>query len=167
MSLQARITLAVAATLAAAGDLATAQVPLDFTKQTRLTDGTGAGQANNMWSDTRTIAASSNETLDLSGSLQNLLGHTLAFTKVKAIVVVAHADNTNDVLVGGAASNGFISPFGDATDIVKVKPGGMFAITAPDVNGFAVTAATADQLKIANSGAGTGVTYDILIIGVE
>lgn len=33
--------------------------------------------------------------------------------------------------------------------------------------GYAVTAGTADQtLKVANSGAGTGVTYDIVIVGV-
>ncbi len=50
-------------------------------------------------------------------------------------------------------------------DTVKVKPGGAIALVAPDATGYAVTAGTADQLKVANSAGGTSVTYDIIIIG--
>jgi hypothetical protein len=130
-----------------------------------LTDGTGANQANNCFSDTRTLAASATESLDLSGALLNAFGQTIAFTRVKALMIFAAAGNTNDVVVGGAGANGFISPFGAAAHTVRVKPGGSLILTAPDVNGYSVTAATADLLQIANSAAGTPVTYDVIVIG--
>lgn len=167
MSLTTKINLSVSALLSSALDLVTSQAPLKFEQAFTLTDGTGANQANNVFSDTRTLAASGSESLDLAGVLTNAFGATLTFTKIKAIFIAADSTNTNDVVVGGAATNAFASMFGAATDKIKVKPGGAFAIVAPDVNGFAVTAGTADLLQIANSGGTTGVTYDIIIIGVE
>jgi hypothetical protein len=117
---------------------------------------------------TRTVFAggtSTTENLDLAGALTNAFGQTITFTKIKALAIVAAAGNTNDVVVGGASSNGFVSPFGDATDKIKIRPGGMFLITAPDATGFAVTAGTGDILLVANVG-GTPVTYDVVIAGV-
>jgi hypothetical protein len=93
-------------------------------------------------------------------------GATLTFTKIKAILVKAAEGNTNNVVVGGAASNGWVGPFGDVSDTVAVKPGGTLLLVAPNAAGYAVTAGTGDILKVANSGAGTGVTYDIVIVGV-
>ncbi len=167
MSLTTKISLQVSAILASALDLVTSSAPLKLDQSYTLTSGTGANQASNVFSDTRTLAASGSESLDLAGVLTNAFGAVLTFTKIKAIIITAEATNTNDVVVGGAAVNAFASMFGAATDKIKVRPGGAFAIVAPDVNGFAVTAGTGDLLQIANSGAGTGVTYDIIIIGVE
>ena len=42
----------------------------------------------------------------------------------------------------------------------------MLLLVAPGAAGYAVTAGTGDILKVANSGAGTGVTYDIVIVGL-
>ena len=130
-----------------------------------FTDGTGANQAKVAFADERTLTASSSENLDLAGGLTDAFGNTITFTKIKALAVQASSGNTNDVLVGGAASNGFITWVGDATDVVKVKPGGMFVIVAPDSTGLAVTAGTGDILKIANSAGSTSVTYKIVVIG--
>lgn len=41
----------------------------------------------------------------------------------------------------------------------------MFLLTAPDANGFGVTANTGDLLKITNSAGGTPVTYTVVLIG--
>ncbi len=139
---------------------------LKYSTAAAFSDGAGANQAQKLFTDQRTLAASANETLDLSGVLQDVFGATLTFTKIKAILVKAAEGNTNNVVVGGAASNGWVGPFGATTDTVSVKPGGTVMFVAPDANGYAVTAGTADQLKVANSGAGTGVTYDIVIVGV-
>ena len=70
------------------------------------------------------------------------------------------------MLVGGAGSNGFTSWVGDATDVVKVKPGGALILVAPDATGYAVTAGTGDLLTITNSAGSTSVTYDVVIMGV-
>jgi hypothetical protein len=131
--------------------------------------GTGAGQADLIFSDTRTIAASSNEDLDLAGGLTGAFGTSLTFAKVKGIFVAAAAGNTNNVVVGGAASNGLVNWVGDATDKVVVKPGGilLLSVGTGDLAGYGVTAGTGDLLRIANSGAGTSVTYDIVVYGTS
>jgi hypothetical protein len=165
MTLAATIDLVVNSQYDSALDLSRVIDNLSKKYSVVLANGTGANKASKHWHDQRTIAASGTDALDLAGSLENALGETVTFTKIKAILVAAAAGNTNDVLVGGAASNAWAALFGDASDVVKVKPGGVFFLSAPDANGLAVTAGTGDQLKIANSSSGTTVTYDIIIIG--
>lgn len=167
MALVTSIKLAVLANLSAALDLASRKSDVNFNKSFAFADGVGADQANQIFSDTRTLAASANEEIDFGAVLTDALGASVVFTKVKALIVAAAAGNTNDVLVGGAAANGFITPFGDPTDVIKVKPGGAFALVAPNLAGYAVTSGTGDLLKIANSGGTTGVTYDIIVVGVQ
>jgi phosphoserine phosphatase len=86
---------------------------------------------------------------------------------VKALIIKAAAANTNDVVVTSAAANGFITWTKAAGDGVNVKPGGILVLVAPNAAGYGVTAGTGDLLNIANSGAGTGVTYDIIVIGTS
>lgn len=162
----ARLALSIAAELSNPQDLGTGTFPLNVAPHWVLTNGTGADQANEVFSDIRTLAASANESLNLAGGLTGHFGETITFTKIKGLVIVADAGNTNAVVVGGAASNGFSTPFGDPTDTLKVPPGGAMALIAPDAAAFAVTAGTGDLLKIANGGSGTSVTYKIILIGV-
>lgn len=131
-----------------------------------LESGTGSGQADKIFMDDRTLAASATENLDLAGSLTDAFGATITFATVKAILVIAKAANTNDVVIGGAASNGFVGPFGGTTPTVSVKPGGLALMVAPKT-GWTVTASTGDILKMANSSSGTGVDYSIVIIGTS
>lgn len=145
----------------------TAKFPVIADFSVNLNSGTGANQASNIFNDQRTLAPSTSENLDLAGTLTNAFGVVLTFTKVKMLVIHADPGNVNDVLVGGAGANGWAGWSGDVTDIVKVKPGGVFIWVAPDAAGGAVVAGTADILKVANSGAGTSVIYDISIIGVD
>jgi hypothetical protein len=161
------VRIAVAAVQSSVKDLTTAQAVFSEDDITSLGDGTGANQADLIWSDTRTLAASATENLDLAGSLVDALGSTLTFARVKAIYVHAADGNVNDVVFGGAASNGFVGPFADATDKIKVKSGGTWAIVAPGATGYPVTAGTGDILLVANGGSGTSVTYDIVIIGAS
>ncbi|MFZ4605158.1 MAG: hypothetical protein ACOYM5_02770 [Caulobacter sp.] len=145
-------------------DLGTPVFPFDVVKLTQFSPGAASGLADLLFSDERTLAASATENLDLAGSLTSPLGSTLTFVKVKAIMIVAAAGNTNNVQVGGAASNGFTGPFADATDIVNIPPGGTLLLVHP-TTGWTVTASTGDILKIANSGGTTGVTYKVVVIG--
>lgn len=146
--------------------LGTAVSETAYAKTWQLTNGTGANQAQAVYAAQRTLAASTPETLDLNGVLLDAFGATVSIAKVKALVIYAAAANVNDVVVGGVGANAFISPFGSNTDKINVKPGGMLVLIAPDANGYAVTASTADLLKVLNGGAGTSVTYDIIVIGV-
>jgi hypothetical protein len=164
--LTTNVNLTVSGVYSAALDIGSVQYPLAFGANMVLGNGTGASQAQYVFTDVRTLTASASENLDLAGALADAFGATLTFTKVKALIIKADAANTNDVVVGGHASAAFASMFADATDKIKVKPGGTFMVTAPDANGLAVTATTADLLTVANGGSGTSVTYTVIIIGV-
>jgi hypothetical protein len=167
MTLTSKLTVAAQADLANALDLAAAQVPLGFKKQIDLTTGTGAGQADRIFHDTRELAASASEDLDLAGGLVDALGASLTFARVKGLIVAAEPTNVNNVVVGGAAANQFVGPFGAAAHTLAVRPNGVLALFASDGVGYVVTAATGDLFKIANSGAGTPVKYSIVIIGAS
>lgn len=160
----AQISARFAAFLLNSIDLRDVQDKVDWNPNYSFANGTGANQANQTFLDTRTLSASANESLDFAGGLSDAFGTVLTMTRIKALIIQAAPGNTNDVLVGGAAANAITSLFGDATDVVKVKPGGMVMFVAPDATGYAVTATTADLLKIANSAAGTSVTYTIAVL---
>lgn len=165
-SLSASIAASLDALFANSLDVGSIGYPVKFSPNYIFTDGTGANQAKRVFTDTRTIAASANEDLDLAGGLNDAFGAALTFTKIKALIVKADAANVNDVVVGGAASAQVASIFGNVADNINVKPGGLLMLVAPDVNGYAITATSADLLRIANSGSGSSVTYTIVIVGV-
>src|SRR5688572_223704 len=169
MPLTTKLALAAGATQAATLDLGTASAVLSKGYEMSLVDGTAAGQANRIFHDTRTLAASANEDLDLAGVLTDAFGTVLTFARVKGLIVAAAAANSNNVIVGGAASNQFLTWAGAGTHTVTVRPGGVFALWtgAADATGYAVTAGTGDLLRIANSGAGTSVTYDVIVVGAS
>jgi hypothetical protein len=169
MTLSSKLTVTVSAHQKSALDLVEASVPLLKTYTSILADGFGAGQADRVFHDRRTLSASTNEDLDLAGGLTDVFGAALTFVKVKGLIVAAAAANTNNVVVGGAASNGFVTWVGGATHTLTVRPGAVLALFAgqADTAGYAVTAATGDLLRVANSGAGTSVSYDIVIVGTS
>lgn len=169
MALSSKIVAAVNATQTSTLDLATASANVAKRYSVELATGTGVGQADVIFHDQRTLAASANEDLDLAGSLSGALGGTVTFVKVKAVLIAAASGNTNEVIVGAAATNAFATMFGAATHTVRVRPGGMFLLStgSGDLAGYGVTAATGDLLRVANGGGGTSVTYDIIVIGTS
>jgi hypothetical protein len=165
-TLSSRITLGVLAELSSQLDLAAAAAPLTLSRSVPLLNGTGTGQADKVFADTRTIAASTTDSLDLAGGgLLDLLGAALTFAKLKAVLLWAAAGNTNNVVVTRPASNG-VPIFSAAGDALPVLPGGMFGWVAPGA-GVTVTAGTGDLLDIVNSAAGSTVTYDVVLIGTS
>ncbi|MFD3646381.1 hypothetical protein ACFWUT_23315 [Streptomyces cyaneofuscatus] len=154
--------------LSAALDLGVGRAPQALSRSLSLGSGTGAGKADRIWSDRRTLAASGTEDLDLAGVLLDAFGATVAFARIKGLVIAAAAENVNNVVVGAASSNPWTTLLG-ATHTLTVRPGAFVAVGTgvADAIGYAVTASTGDLLKIANSGAGSAVTYDIHIIGAS
>lgn len=159
----AEISLEINATLAGSNDLGSPRLKLSPIQEVlQLTAGTDTiGKADLLFSDTRTLAASATENLDLAGVLVNAFGATITAAEIVAIFVKAKATNANSVIVGNVA-NGFVGPLG-ATGTYAIKPGEYFL--AVSASGWPVTAATADLLKLANGAGGTSVDYDIVIIG--
>lgn len=147
-------------------DLGDANFPISLTQAVALLSGTGAGQADLIFTDTRAVTASSNESLDLAGSLTDAYGATITFARIKAVIVAAATGNTNDVQVSRPASNS-VPLFLAASDGIAVRPGGLFAWACSDATGVVVTASTGDLLNFANSSSGTSVTYTVIIIGAS
>lgn len=144
-----------------AGGPAVAPILLD--KVFPFASGTGANQADLVWQDTRTLAASANEDLDLAGVLADAFGATITAAELVAVMVTADAANTNDVVLGAATQP--IPLFGGTLGTFAVKPGGMFLSVAPSAAGqLTVGAGATDDLRVANSSSGTPVTYTILIL---
>lgn len=166
MALSLTVTASIVGNLTGDNDIAVVTAALAKTKARVFKTGAGANQANLAFSDTRTLAASAVENLDLAGGLVDVFGVALNFAKVKAIMVVAADANTNDVVIGGAASSPFYGPFGGPTHKLNVAPGGQIQLVAPGLAGWPVAAGTGDILKIANGGSDSPVTYDIIIVGV-
>lgn len=159
------ISLGIAATINNPKAKQSVAAVLQIASSYNLTTGTGAQQADRLFADTRTIAASGTDPLDLAGSLVDAVGTTMTLARAKLLYIAASAGNTNNVIVGGAGANQFINWVGAGAHTVTVRPGGFFLLFAPDVTGYAVTAGTGDIWQIANSGAGTSVTYDVVVIG--
>jgi hypothetical protein len=168
MGLTTSIGLTISADLTKALDLAQARVPLIKTYSVALTNGVLAGQADLIFHDTRTIAPSANDDLDLAGVLLDPLCTTLSFLRVKALIIGAAAANTNNVVIGAAAANPWVGLF-NATGTVTLKPGGVQAYFAGQADAIAstVVAATGDILRVTNGAAGTSVNYDIIVIGAS
>lgn len=168
MTLTTTIALSVTGNQAASVDLGTTAAKRALSTSVSLTNGTAAGMADLMFADTRTLAASGTEDLDLAGALADAFGTAQVFARVKALVIKADAGNTNNVLVSRPASNG-LTIFSAAGDQVVVRPGETFALIAgaADAVGHVVTAATGDLLTITNSGGTTGVTYSVMVVGAS
>lgn len=146
----------------------------DFPEFTRLlTNGTGANQATNQWSDCRTLAASTREELHLNGTLSvlasgttetlvNAAGVTLAFTRIVWFLCrVRDPAAGKRIVLGDADTNPWLAWFGtnpDATEEVRVD-----CLKRNDIDGWAVTGSSA-VLRVANPSS-VSVVYDIAIVG--
>ncbi|MFE2353469.1 hypothetical protein [Streptomyces parvulus] len=156
------------AELTTALDLGVARAPHSLSRRLELASGTGAGKADKVFSDRRTLAASATEDLDLAGTLVDAFGATITLARVKGIIIAAAAGNTNNVLVGAASGSPWATLL-NSTGVITLRPGAFLAVGtgAADATGYVVTATSADLLKVANSAAGSSVTYDIHIIGAS
>ncbi len=167
MTLTSNIAVNITGNYSLALDLATKTCNLLKAYSIDLATGTGANQADMIFHDTRTLAASATEDLDLAGVLIDpLTGAAMTFARVKLVIVIAASGNTNNVNVTRPAANG-VPLFLAASDGLAVRPNGCFLLFAPDATAVAVTAATADLITFTNSAGSTSVTYDVIFIGAS
>lgn len=163
--LTANLDMQVTGTQTGTADLGNVQQQFADRLALALTNGSsGAGKADRVFNDQRTLSASGTEDLDFAGGVTDALGNTVTMAKIKAVFVKAAPGNTNNVNVTRPASNG-VPLFLAAGDGISVKPGAGWMLI--DDNGITVTASTGDLLTITNSGGTTPVTYDIVVIGTS
>jgi len=166
--LNASVSVQIKGDYLAAADLGEVKQEVSKRALLALSSGVVADQADLIFADQRTLAASGTEDIDLAGTLLDAFGAVINFAKIKAILITAAKANTNNVVVGGKGATGYVGPFGANTHTIAIPPGGVFLIAGPALAGLgAVGAGATDLLKILNSAAGTPVTYDIIIIGTS
>jgi hypothetical protein len=144
-------------------DLGTPQIEIPAAACLNIATGTGDYQANVLYSDTRTLGPSGTEDIDLAGALDDPLGNTFTMVEVTGVLIIADAANTNNVVVGNATQAAPLG-FGASTHTWAVPPGGWMSVGAPE-GGWTIGAGATDDIKILNSGAGTSVTYTIIVFG--
>ena len=167
MALTTKITLRVNANRTNALDHSIPADALDFLKTFSWATGVALDQADLMFSDQRTLASGASEEMDLAGVLTDGLGATLTFARIKLLFLFSAVVNPGNINVGGAAANGFSTPFLAAANELVLRPGGFLVLGAPDATAYVVTAATGDLLRLEEMSSGGAAIYDIVLIGAS
>lgn len=164
MTLLTRINISIDAVETIAGDLDRMESVFNAIDPFVLTDGSGANQANKKWADTRSLGIGATETLDLN-ALTDSASRTQNFAKIKALLIVGAPGNTDNIIVGNAATNPFIGPFIDGTWEYTLRPGAAMLLFDPSSGGWSSANGVSDKLLISNALGAAAVTYDIRIVG--
>lgn len=124
-------------------------------------NGTGANQANKLWTVSGTISAGSFVTYDfIGGLLEDAFGDSVALTRIKAFYFYnTHATQAIafESTIPGILGGGGFQPVG---------PGGVVFVSRPDSTGIAITSGS-DTITISNSGGAATGTYDIVVVGTQ
>ncbi|MFZ5674286.1 MAG: hypothetical protein ACOZAM_15095 [Pseudomonadota bacterium] len=162
MGLTAELRLKFKARQTGANDLGTPEFNAALEAFFQFANGTGADQADLLFADSRNVLASSNDDIDLAGSLSSVYGTTITAAEMVALII--KNKSTTQTLTVGAGSNPWISWLIATGDGIKIPPRGAFMLVSPDAAGLgAVVAATGDILRVAN-GSGSAADYDIAFL---
>src|SRR5262245_36189267 len=165
MGLTATIKPLLAVTLTGSNDFAAPTWALPALAALELASGVGAGQADRVFADQRTLGAGGNDDFDLvGGALLDPMGAAFSVARIKALYIKNKHATLPLTLGGGAAP--VTSLWGASGDVAVIRPGGFELKAAPDATAFVVTGTTADILRISNAG-GSPVDYDIILIGAS
>lgn len=131
-----------------------------------MNNGTSNDQSDLAYSTQLTINAGLNTTLDLAGALTNEFGTTLTFVEITSVYIDLPSSVTNQassVTIGDATAPvplGFLG----TTPRWQLPKGGVFFVANPTA-GWAVTATSADGLKILNNDGVNAAVMNIVITG--
>lgn len=166
MAVTADIRLSVAGHQTNPLALGTVDFPFALNATVGLLNGTAAGQVDRVFTGTRTLIASATEDLDLAGVLLDVFGVAITFAKIKGLFLKAAPANTNNINISRPAGATGVPLFLAVGDGLVLPPGFCNAWFGSGA-GVTVTPASGDLLTITNGGAGTPVTYDLVILGTS
>lgn len=148
-----------------ANDLASiiATIARDWTVD--FASGTGTGQFDVAFMDTRALTTSQNDDIDLRGGSVDPMGVTLAMVEIRFIAI--KNNGTVSIGVGGTVTNQITGIFSDVSDRLIIPAGGSLLLGPYPDGAIAITAGTADLLRIANLSGSVAGSYDIIVLGVS
>lgn len=162
MALNAQILLSILAHETSSGDISQTLRATPATYSLSLANGTGANQAQVVWSDSGTVLAGS----DLQFSLSSLADDrgTVSMSSVKLIYI----RNTGSIALTSLPATPSDWPGGPFSltegSTLSVPPGGALLWSNPSAQGWAV-GDPLNQLAFSNLSESTATTYEIIIIG--
>ena len=125
-----------------------------------LTDGTGAGQADGIFTADTSLSGGSVDSYFLAAGLSDFYGDQVEFTAIKFLMLEADLTNTGPLVVGGGT---FAGPFGDPTNTIELGPGDTLTWQTVSANGWPV-ADGADEFRVSSD---TDALYKLTIVGVS
>jgi hypothetical protein len=147
----------------AAPDGTTVETVINKKFERYLKPGSDVNEAQKVYTARHTIGASGTLDLDFAAGMNDPFGVAQTFARIKLLMIIALDTNTNNVNVGGTVTNQ-MGLLADPSDVAPVPPGGVLFWDQGDA-GRPITAATGDLLRIANSGSGSAVNFDIVAVG--
>jgi hypothetical protein len=147
----------------------------EITRRLLFRTGSGAGEADELVSQTRTIAPGVSEVLDLTSSLSNLVGDSsVTFARIKGLFVqLLGADETSlgtactSILIGNAATQPWPGFLGDGEHTMRVYNGGFAALAVGNAEGVIVEDGVADRLRVTNEDELLDAVYRIVLLGAK
>jgi len=127
-------------------------------------NGTGDGEMNQVYDETHEIAAGASLTLDLatSGGLKQPDGTPVAMVKLKALIIRKSSGDGSFEVEIPAAGVLHLAATGDKTQVFS---GTDDAYAFVSYGGVTVTAATADEIQINETGGANTVTVHVTALG--
>jgi hypothetical protein len=147
------------------GDLAEANAPL-IVANLGWSYGTSANAVQIIYADTVTLADGGNTTLDLyaSGTLVDIFGRTLTMTAIKFLYIKNNSADATLEAFGGVALD--IPIVKDTSDVISIKPGGIF--TWADVSAAGLDITTNKNLYLVHDGTGSStMDVDVIAMGLD
>lgn len=147
-----------------------AKVATALSDLVQLVTGTGAGKIDLIYiAKDATLAASSTNSYDLSGTLEDFFGDACVMAKLKGVILINTSNHRSVPTSPQLGLGGNASGVGGWIDTVAAQvvcdTGGWIGFVSPD--GFTVTASTADILDVENLDGSEEATYTIIILGAS
>ncbi len=157
----AQLRMSIAVKWSKTRDVGNAVAALGLSQADDFANGEDVSEIENVIIKAGTIAPSGSVNIDLNDAVPDPGGDTVAMSVVKAFVVKITTDpalTTEAVKVGGS----FNSWLDDASDEVRLHPGGAMMITNPQSGGYP---SGSGALTLINEDAVNSQTYEVMIIG--
>ena len=147
-----------------AGDLSEAEVPAIINNMS-WSYGTGAGAVDVVYADTITIADGADTTLEINGgTLLDIFTRALTLEAIKFVYIKNNSSDATLEVLGTAVTALDICK--DKSDIILVKPGGIFTWANPSAAGTDCSANF--NLKLLHDGTGSSsMAVDVIIMGLD
>ena len=142
-------------------------------QDTNFTSGFAINQGDRLWKDTRSLAATTSESLDMydlavggGAAGTDAFGLALTNARLKVLIIRNKIYTVGyDLHIGGdGTAAAFSTPFNSVdASLIIVGPGGSLTLEAPSAAGYVITDTDNHLLKINNPGAGT-IDFDIVLV---